>query len=123
MVRTKKRRKIICSNKGYVWYVLGGDGDYWSRVNTMNRESPFLHIISEDKSLVLTIPLDAPDPYAVSKGRMFQGRKRSGCWERYLLPFKVPKAITPKTVAEIISWAVGEPNGVSVNWNGKQIAY
>lgn len=97
MVRKKSRRKIVRGGKSYVWYIL--------EVETL-----FLHIISEDKTLILTIPLNAPRAYAVSKGRAFQGGRTSGCWERYFLPFSLPKAITPKIVGDIIDWAEhGEP--------------
>lgn len=107
MVRTKKRRRIVCGGRNYVWYVLSGEdeNDYWERVYSNDWETRFLHIISEDKRLILTLPLNAPKPYAVSKGREFQGRPAGGCWERYLLPFALPEAITPKTVSEIIEWA------------------
>ena len=105
MVCKKSRRKIVRGGKSYVWYILAGDRDYWTRYYTGFWETPFLHIISEDKTLILTIPLDAPKPYAISKGRVFQGAKRSGCWECYFLPFALPKAIMPKTVADIIEWA------------------
>lgn len=115
MVRKKNRRKITCGGRNYVWYVLGGDGDYWDN----NRETPFLHIISEDKTLVLAIPLDAPIPYAVSEGRLFQGKPKSGCWERYLLPFKLPEAITPKVAADIINWAENGEGAVKVEYGGE----
>lgn len=115
-VRKKSRRKITCGGQNYVWYVLTGDRDYWERVASNNWETPFLHIISEDKSLVLTIPLTAPKPYAVSKGRIFQGNRTSGCWERYLLPFDMPKSVTPGFVAEIIEWATNGENAVSVSY-------
>lgn len=117
-VRKKSRRKLVCGGKSYVWYVLTGDRDYWERVASNDWETPFLHIISEDKSLVLTIPLTAPKPYAVSKGRIFQGKQRSGCWERYLLPFGVPEIITPRFVAELIEWATNEGESVRQNWGG-----
>ena len=111
-VRKKSRRKIVCGGKNYVWYVLAGaDIDEGGEL-----ETPFLHIISEDKTLVLTIPLNAPKPYAVSKGRVFRGGKTSGCWERYLLPFKLPKAITPKVAADIISWAENGVGAVKVEY-------
>lgn len=121
-VRTKSRRKIVCGGKNYVWYVLAGDRDYWTRVENGGSdwawETPFLHIISEDKSLILTIPLTAPEPYAVSKGRTFQGGKTSGCWERYFLPFPLPEAITPKTVSEIIEWAERGESAVKTEYGG-----
>lgn len=123
MVRTKKRRKIVCGGKNYVWYVLAGERDYWTRVADGGSDwiwvNPFLHIISEDKTLILTIPLDAPKPYAVSKGRVFQGKPGNGCWARYFLPFALPKAITPKTVSEIINWAERGENAVKTEYGGE----
>lgn len=118
-VRTKKRRKIVCGGKSYVWYVLAGDRDYWERVSSNNWETPFLHIISEDKTLILTIPTDAPKPYAVSKGRVFQGKPASGCWKRYLLPFALPKSVTPGFVAEVIEWAVSGSGAFETRYDGK----
>ena len=106
MVCKKSRRKIVRGGKSYVWYVS-------------LEETLFLNVISEDKTLILTIPLDAPKPYAVSKGRVFQGAKRSGCWERYFLPFALPKAITPKTVSEIIDWAERGENAVRTQHGGE----
>ncbi len=122
-VRKKSRRKIVCGGKVYVWYVIAGyDRDYWDRVTLLeergNWESAFLHIISEDKSLVLTIPLSAPKPYAVSKGRSFQGKPSSGCWERYFLPFGIPGAVTPRFVAEVIAWAEGTERSEPQAWGG-----
>ena len=104
-VRKKSRRKLVHGGKSYVWYILAGDRDYWTHYYTNLWETPFLHIISEDKTLILTIPLDIPKPYAISKGRAFRGGKTSGCWEGHFLPFLLPKAITPKIVADIIDWA------------------
>lgn len=122
-VRTKNRRKIVCGGKKYVWYIFAGDRDYWARVAEGRSDwawtTPFLHIISEDKTLVLTIPLNAPKPYAVSKGRVFQGKKTSGCWERYFLPFALPKAVTPKTVADIIKWAEHGESAVRTEYGGE----
>ncbi|MDE7193440.1 MAG: hypothetical protein K2O14_05665 [Oscillospiraceae bacterium] len=124
MVRTKKRRKIVCGGKKYVWYVLAGDRDYFDRVLSNEWETPFLHIISEDKKLILTIPLNAPKPYAVSKGAVFQGRQTSGCWERYLMPFELPEGITPHFVAEVIEWAsAAESEAVGVEYDGRDIAF
>lgn len=80
--------------------------------------TPFLHIVSEDKTLVLTIPLDAPKPYAVSKGRTFQGQPTSGRWERYFLPFALPEAITPGIVSEIIGWAERGETAVRTEYGG-----
>lgn len=107
MVRTKKRRRIVCGGRNYVWYVIadGDDYDYWESVYINNWETPFLHIISEDKRIILTLPLGVPKPYAVSKGREFQGKPKSGCWERYPLPFELPGSVTPRFVAEVIEWA------------------
>ncbi len=118
-VAKKHRRKIVCGGEKYVWYVLTGDRDYWERVASNDWETPFLHIVSEDKALILTIPLNAPTPYAVSKGRMFQGNLTSGCWERYLLPFTISEIVTPKTVSEIIAWAVDGQNAVKTEYSAE----
>lgn len=109
----------MCGGREYVWYVLTGDRDYWERVFSNDWESAFLHIVSADKSLVLTIPLSAPKPYAVSKGRIFQGKPSSGRWERYLLPFGIPRAVTPRFVAEVIKWATDSGDTVPQNWGGE----
>ncbi len=123
-VRKKKRRAIMCGGKKYVWYVLAGDRDYWDHLLGNNWETPFLHIISEDKKLILTIPLNAPKPYAVSKGAVFQGKTTSGCWERYLLPFDMPEIVTPRFVSEIIDWAVGSDSGAAkVEYDGRDIGF
>ena len=117
-VRKKSRRKIICGGRRYVWYVLTGDRDYWERVSSDDWNTAFLHIISEDKSLVLVIPLSAPTPYVVSKGRIFQGKPSGGHWERYLLPFEIQNPVTPRFVAEVIGWAVESIGAVPQNWGG-----
>lgn len=121
-VRKKSRRKIVCGNKEYVWYILAGDRDYWMRVAegewAWAWETPFLHVISSDKTLVLTVPLTVPRPYAVSRGRTFHGKKSSGRWERYLLPFPIPRAVTPRFIAELIEWAESPGDDVSQNWGG-----
>ncbi len=119
-VRRKSRRKIVCGGREYVWYVLAGDRDYWERVSLNDWNTAFLHIVSEDKALVLTIPLNAPKPYAVSKGRIFQNKPTSGGWKRYYLPFGIPRAVTPRFVAEVIKWATAsDGEAVSQDWGGE----
>ncbi len=110
-VVTKGRRKITYDNQEYVWYVSQDD------------ESDFyiLHTISEDKQLILSVPLQVTTPYVISKGKLFQGQKTNGRWNRYLLPFDIPDVITPKSVATIISWATKDSNAVKVEWDGKDI--
>ena len=95
-VATKRRRKINVDGNQYVWYVAPDDD---SAYNVLN-------IVSEDKSYVLAVPLQAPTDYIISKGRVFQGKKTNGTWERYKLPISVPDTITPGFVAQIIKWAV-----------------
>ena len=102
-----------------MWYVLNGDRDYWERVYTDDWNTAFLHISSEDKSLVLTVPLSAAVPYAVSKGRIFQGKPSSGKWKWYSLPFEIPESVTPRFVAEIIGWAESDGSTVEVQENGR----
>lgn len=110
-VGKKGKRKISIDNKEYVWYV---DLDY---------DSPYhiLHIISEDKSLLLSCPIETETPYLISKGISFQTKKNNGIWNRYLLPFNVPDIITPKFVSEVIVWATQNNKAVSIEWNGNDI--
>ena len=89
----KGRRKIVHDNKKYIWYIAE---DCDSSYNILN-------IISEDKRLILSLPIDADVSYVINKGRFFQGNQSNGCWDRYLLPFSIPPIITPKFVADIIS--------------------
>lgn len=105
----KNRRLINVDNIQYVWYV------------SQDADSPYnlLHIVSEDKSVVLCVPLSVDKDYIISKGRLFQGKKTSGSWERYLLPMNVDKEITPALVSSVIRWAVDGDEAVAVNWDGK----
>ncbi|MCM1166451.1 MAG: hypothetical protein NC299_02570 [Lachnospiraceae bacterium] len=119
MVRAKGRRRLVVGGRRYVWYVLTGDRDYWERVASNDWNTPFLHIISEDKRLVLLIPMNAPTPYVVSKGREFRGRPTSGCWERYLLPFDIPVSVTPRFVAEVIDWAVRGDEAIGTEYSAE----
>lgn len=110
-VRKKGRRKIICDDKRYIWYV------------EMDCDSPYniLNIVSEDKTLIIACPLKMETPYIISKGNMFQNQIMNGLWTRYLLPFKVPQIITPKFVSELILWGTQGENAVEVKWNGENI--
>lgn len=110
-VRTKGRRKIIVENKLYVWYVRLDDDSIYHMCN----------IISEDKSIVISCPIKTEIAYIICKGIVFQNHKMKGNWERYLLPFAIPKIITPNFVSKIILWAVRGKNAVKVIWNGKDI--
>lgn len=108
-VLKKNRRTINVEDVQYVWYI-GPDMD-----------SPYdiLHIFSEDKSIVLAVPLGVEKHYIISKGRLFQKKKTSGTWERYLLPAKMKNEITPAVVASIIRWSVDGNEAEAVNWDGK----
>ena len=110
-VRILKRRKIICEGLNYVWYVKEDD-EYPCNV---------LHVISEDKKLILSYPLDSKVSYVISKGALFQNYGSDGCWARYLYPYDSPAAITPKFVSDIIKWAIYGKDAVSVKWDGKNI--
>lgn len=105
-VLKSRKRKIICNDEEYYWYIAQDD----------DSECYLLEIVSNDKQLVLTFPLNMTMPYIISKGKMFQGQKTNGRWNRYLLPFSAPESITPQFVSEIISWAAGKPNAENVEW-------
>ena len=112
-VRKKGRRKIRCSDKLYIWYVQ------------LDFDSPnyLLNVIAEDKTLILSCPLHTEKPYIISKGRAFQNRMTDGIWHRYLLPFDVPQAITPRFVSTLIQWSMEGANAVEVDWNVKEVHY
>ena len=110
-VRKKGRRKIVCDNIRYVWYV---ELDY---------DSPnyILHVISEDKQLIIACPLAMNIPYIISKGNSFQSRKTNGRWNRYRLPFDVPEVITPTFISKLVAWATKGPDTIPIEWDGKDI--
>lgn len=95
-VSKKHKRKLIYKEVTYFWYVKEDD-DYCGQLT--------LNIVSDNKELFLTYPLGASEPYLVSKGRSFQGKKTDGKWNRYILPFEGQEIITPKFVSQLISFA------------------
>lgn len=109
-VRKKGRRKITYKNKEYIWYVKE---DYYSIYYVLN-------VISCDKSLIMSVPLKTVTPYAISKGRIFQGQKNVN-WNRYIMPFEVPEIITPRFMSLLIRWATEDSDAVRVDRNGKDI--
>lgn len=109
-VSKKGRRKITHKEKLYVWYVQE-DKDY---------PCYCLNVISDDKQLVLSLPLGLESNYVISKGRRFQNKETSGCWERYVCPFELPEIITPKLVADIINWAEYDNEAVKIEYTGKR---
>lgn len=110
-VLTKGRRKIIVADKMYIWYVAEDD------------ESPYyvLHIVSEDKRLILSCPLQTKTAYAISKGRVFQTKQTDGTWNRYLLPFELADIITPQIVERIIAWATQGSDAAPIQFNGNDV--
>ena len=52
---------------------------------------------------------------------MQKNTKTNGNWTRYLLPFNIPKNVTPSFVAKVIVWAKQDVNTEIVKWNGKNI--
>ena len=110
-VAKKNRRKIIVSDKRYVWYVALDD------------DSPYhiLNIVSEDKALIISCPLKTETSYIISKGNVFQNKKTDGVWNRFLLPFIVPEIVTPEFVSEVILWATQSENAKETKWNGKDV--
>ena len=97
-VNRKGRRRIVYKNKPFVW---------WVGKNKEDEDKIWLNIVSEDKNIVLAYRVGEGDFFVVSKGRCFQGKKTSGCWERYWYPMKEPPmVVTPEFVCEMIAWAV-----------------
>ncbi len=110
-VRKKGRRKIHIDNIEYIWYI------------DLDCDSPeyILHILSEDKALILSCPITTESSYIISKGKIFQSKETNGTWSRYLLPFDIPEIITPAFVSKVIVWATQNANAKMVEWNGKEI--
>ena len=104
---SKGRRNIIVNGKTYLWYVALDD------------ESPYniLNIVSNDKYLILSCPLQVEIEYVISKGRVFQTQETNGIWNRYLLPFHIPNVITPKLVKQLIVWATQNTGAIPLNAN------
>lgn len=78
-VATKSKRKIEYKDVTYYWCVYQD----WDSCGQL-----ILDVMSEDKALFLAYPIGEVVPYVVSKGRIFQGKKANGGWNRYLLPFE-----------------------------------
>lgn len=110
-IRKKDRRKICIYDKEYIWYIKE---DY---------DSPYyvLNIASDDKQLILSCPIDTEISYLISKGKIFQNKATNGKWNRYLLPFKIPKTITPSFVSKVIDWAIQDVITETIECNGKSI--
>lgn len=106
MLSTKGKRKIEVDGRLFVWHVAE---DF---------DSPYkiLQVASDDKSMIIAVPLQMPVAYVISKGSVFQGNPTSGRWERYALPFAIPDAITPKFVTELIKWATEGKDAETVDW-------
>lgn len=111
-IAKKNRRNIVYNKKNYVWYVCP---------NEDNEDRLVLHILSVDKTLVLACPIGNSVDYVISQGDKFQGKRESGVWKRYLYPKKIPQSITPKTVSEIINWAISGDKATEILYNGMEI--
>lgn len=112
-VRKKGRRKIICDERPYTWWIA------------QDNDTPFhiLHIVSEDKHLILSCPLDHPgEPYVITQGTTFQGTERSPAVHlRYQLPMPLPEVVTPQFVAALIRWATIGNEPTRTVWNGRSV--
>lgn len=95
-VSKKGRRTIVWNEKEYIWYV---------QADEEAEGTICLFIVSEDKKLILSYPLDSKPSFVFSQGTEFQGNHTSGKWVRIALPFEMPEIITPKTVLKLIKWA------------------
>lgn len=110
-IQKKGKRKITVENHAYIWYVsLDDESDYY-----------LLNIVSEDKSYVLTCPLETEIPYLISKGKLFKNEKTNGTWNRYELPFDIPEIITPAFVTKVILWATRKGEAIILKRKEGQI--
>ena len=105
-VAKKGRRKMKYRNQTYIW---------WIAKNEEDEDKVWLNIVSEDKNIILAYRVGEGDFFIVSKGRVFQGEKTSGCHEEYWYLMKEPpRVITPKFVYELIAWSVDGKNAQGV---------
>lgn len=111
-IAKKYKRNIVCKQKNYVWYVCP---------NEDNQDWLVLHILSEDKTLILACPIGNSVSYVISQGCKFQGNRESGVWKRYLYPGKIPDSVTPSIVSEIIDWAISGDAATEILYNGIEI--
>ncbi|MDE6313111.1 MAG: hypothetical protein K2M46_05755 [Lachnospiraceae bacterium] len=112
-VARKYKRKLIYNEMIYMWCVTPGEDAAFHRL--------VLHIVSSDKAIILDCPLDNSLSFVVSQGRMFQGKKQQGGWQRYLFPGSIQSPITPAIVAELIAWATCGEGAISVAFDGDEI--
>lgn len=115
-VAKKHRRKIVCRDGVYYWWVR--EADTCSKM--------ILSIVSDDKRLMILYPLGQPTEsrYLVSVGRIFKGKATNGCWKRYRfweLEGIGPKqeAVTPGMAARILEWCLSEGEADEVTWDGR----
>jgi len=101
-VSKKGKRKIICLNRDFYWYVTLD----WEDAGQVK-----LHIISEDKQFIAAYNVgqsSQPDsaPFIVIQGKQFEGIvMENGCYKRILTPvWEDDTVITPDIVARIIVW-------------------
>lgn len=106
-VSKKHRRTIEVDNRIYVWYIAEDDESVYL----------ILNIISSDKKIICSVPMDTPTAYIISKGNEFQGNNTSGMWERYRLPLVISKEITPGFVSEVIQWITSGDKAEPVMWD------
>ena len=108
-ISKKGRRKITVGNQICFWYVAPDDDSAFN----------VLHIVSEDKCLILSCPLQTKTAYVISKGSVFQTKETDGTWNRYLLPFDIQQ-ISLGDHAHVIAVAVqnGEVAGAQLGDRG-----
>ena len=100
-VRKKGRRKIVVDNEEFIWYVKDDD----------DGGGLILHILSQDKKLIILYPLDLEfitKSYLAVTGIRFEGYQMDGSRQRFECPqfHKDDGIITPKIVKEIIVWCL-----------------
>lgn len=96
-VRTKGRRKLDIDGRRYVWWVQ----------EDRDGAGPVLHVVSEDKRLIVMYALWQPvgEDYVVVLGSEFAGAETGGCWERFRSPSWIERgAVSPRTVRGLIEW-------------------
>lgn len=118
-VNKKGRRKMVCNDRIFYWYVKSDDEDF-GRIK--------LNIVSDDKKCIVGYEVGQSKnpkmPYIVIQGREFEGLDRSGWqgWARVQTPIWEDTIITPGLVKTIIEWCFHKKERlIVVDWNGDVI--
>ena len=108
-VSKKGKRSFLYNGKVFYWYMKLTD-DYMYSNNL-----PLLHIISEDKRLILSYQpkQQIHNPFIIVKKGMITGFESiEGIWKRIMVPKWNDDVITPSFVNRLLDWFYDDKKSV-----------